>query len=344
TQFNSFYSLLSIATNKFLSNFLKLWRDKFNEILDDVIEEFIKDFTDMVEEFYELLLDLTEALFDDIISELNSFILSATNNYSTFLTNIVSLTRTAITNIINEFKRLTTELVPIINQAIIDAEAAMRKIVTKFKDIGKDAVDGFIEQIDLLFERTDESLVIFIKDISDKYAGTSGELYKKGYQIGQDLITGWINGMNSKLPDLLVYVGDIVDSFLAKVTQGLGIQSPSKVMYRLAQYTMDGFIFGIRNKFSELTNTMGMVTSIVSNGISPNIRLTGSRSQQLLLNYADSPLPMYNKGYQKLVSSNTINNGSSYNISNNYTMTVNTKPDKTMNLRRQFRTMEFIGV
>jgi hypothetical protein len=364
TSLNGLYSSFNQITSTFSTNMIRLWSVMFDSLIE-LMEEFVDEFIELLEDFLEAITTNVEDMFDNIVSLFASFINSILNSYSVFTTELVRLTTVAVINIINQFKRLETELVPIIERAIDAATAAMRKIVDAFRTIGTDAVDAFIEQVDTMLDRTVGAIDIFITEILDLYSGTGSTIYAAGRSIGVNFINGWIFGIESRLPALLVVVGNMVDSMVAKVESELLIESPSRVMFRLGEFTGDGLAMGIQNKISAVSNSMKMLTDSVVNsgfknkvtnfinkdifGTMNNIKtegllsIQGAAQRHLIDMNTGQNITSYSPDYQRLIASSS-NVSNSYVTNNSYAMTVNTKQDRVVPIRRKFRTMEFIGV
>lgn len=352
-------------TTIFFTQLIKEWKDHLNNIID-LVEGFIKSFNKLFEVFYSDILDNLDILFDESITRISDFISITLDNYSDFTDEIVKYTKKGIDDIIIQFERLLDELVPIVTSAIAAVKKAFEALTIDFDTIGKDAVAAFVLQLSLMYEQTEIVLDLFFEQLLLKYANTTGLMYINGTLLGINFIDGWINGLTSRLPTLLLVVTAIAEAVITTTKSTLAISSPSRVMFEMGQYTIDGLSNGITSKIGLATKSMEGVVNAITNSryknkigdfikkdifgtinktIVPELQLSGKSAQNMLIDLARQPTQSFgNADYNKLVSNNMSNSTTNYTTNNNYTMAINTKPDKTIGLRRQFRTMEFIGV
>jgi TP901 family phage tail tape measure protein len=85
------------------------------------------------------------------------------------------------------------------------------------------------------------------------------------FQVGADLISGFINGVNDRWDDAIRFVGDLFDAVVGGVKGILGIESPSTVMRGIGVDFIKGFIDGTGSMAEELKN---FVTGLVGGAVS----------------------------------------------------------------------------
>lgn len=71
-------------------------------------------------------------------------------------------------------------------------------------------------------------------------------------QIGANIIQGLLDGMSSLENDLYKKAEDIADSIAKTVQTALDIHSPSRVMFELGSYTMEGFMDGLESVYDPI--------------------------------------------------------------------------------------------
>lgn len=352
-------------TTLFFAQLLKEWKDQLSNILA-LVEGFIKSFNKLFDVFYAEILDNLDTLFDKSTTQIDDFISTVLTDYLDFTDELVKYTKKGIDDIILQFKRLLAELVPIVTSAIAAVKKAFETLTIDFDTIGKNAVAAFILQMSLLYEQTEIVLDLFLEQLLLKYSTETGLMYVNATLLGVNFIDGWINGLTSRLPTLLLVVTSIAEAIINTTKTTLNIQSPSRVMFTMGQYTIDGLSNGITSKIGLATRSMESVVNAITNSryktkisdfmkkdvfgtinktIVPELMLSGKSAQNMLIDLARQPAQSFgNADYNKLVSNNMSNSTTNYTTNNHYNMAINTKPDKTIGLRRQFRTMEFIGV
>lgn len=71
-------------------------------------------------------------------------------------------------------------------------------------------------------------------------------------EIGKNIIGGLVNGIKSMVGSVKSVVSDITNTVTGGVKRALRIQSPSKVMEEMGEYTGEGFAIGIKNSLKEV--------------------------------------------------------------------------------------------
>lgn len=118
----------------------------------------------------------------------------------------------------------------------------------KTKELGKDAVDGYNLGIT---DNTDSTLEI-IDGFIDKALEKFSTITSSVESIGVNTIKGLIDGMSSIENDLYRKAEDIADNVTKTMQTALDIHSPSKVMFELGGYTMEGFKDGMENLYDPI--------------------------------------------------------------------------------------------
>jgi hypothetical protein len=75
-------------------------------------------------------------------------------------------------------------------------------------------------------------------------------------QAGKDVVQGLINGVESKIGDLVHSLNKVWDNVPSTIKGLLKFGSPSKLFKKYGQYTVQGFINGVNSMSNKLTDTM----------------------------------------------------------------------------------------
>ena len=118
----------------------------------------------------------------------------------------------------------------------------------KTKELGKDAVDGYNLGITDNADSTLEIIDGFIDKALEKFSTITSSVES----IGVNTIKGLIDGMSSIENDLYRKAEDIADNVTKTMQTALDIHSPSKVMFELGGYTMEGFKDGMENLYDPI--------------------------------------------------------------------------------------------
>lgn len=122
----------------------------------------------------------------------------------------------------------------------------------KTKELGKDAVDGYNLGIT---DNTDSTLEI-IDGFIDKALEKFSTITSSVESIGVNTIKGLIDGMSSIENDLYRKAEDIADNVTKTMQTALDIHSPSRVMFELGGYTMEGFKDGMENLYDPIESSL----------------------------------------------------------------------------------------
>ena len=191
---------------------------------------------------------------------------------------------------------------------------------------GKYAVDGFNLGIT---ENTDSTL-----NVIDSYVGRAidgfAALITSFTQIGINAVEGLINGMSGKESSLYDKANEMAENVARTVQKALDIHSPSRVMFELGSYTMEGFMNGLESVYdpiavslkafggrAEIAPLQGISSSYTAadftnqigkqNPIQISTQSSGGESE-MLLRQQNELLQRQNELLMKLLQKPTINN------------------------------------
>lgn len=128
-----------------------------------------------------------------------------------------------------------------------------------------------------------------IPKIPEKVVEFFSSLPEKIKEIGENLITGFLEGIQSVWSDVKEGVGDFVDGVIRGFTDGFDTHSPSRITEGIGENVGKGLINGIDSQSSgALTTVQGMADQIIDrmsaamNGITDNIDRTMRNLQYTL--------------------------------------------------------------
>jgi phage-related protein len=92
------------------------------------------------------------------------------------------------------------------------------------------------------------------------------------YQTGRDVIMGFLNGVRDMVGRAVAEVKQMANDVIAGAKSILGIKSPSTVFKAFGQYTMEGYIVGIKGMTNPVLDLVSSVASnIAQSGVVPPI-------------------------------------------------------------------------
>ncbi len=113
--------------------------------------------------------------------------------------------------------------------------------------------------------------------------------------IGMNMMNGISNGINNNVHSVLDSIGSVASNMINRFTDILGIHSPSRVFYGLAEYTMEGFINGVDSEERTLVKTLTDIASSIGTSFSDSFNKSLNMAVQGLGDYTYSIKPELSK-------------------------------------------------
>lgn len=116
--------------------------------------------------------------------------------------------------------------------------------------LGKDATDGYAEGFRDRgnIANAQNAVSVFTSSVLDKFSEVIAPLN----QIGIDAMQGLLNGLSSMESSIYAKADEIANNVANAVKTALDIHSPSRVMFALGDYTMQGFQKGMENLYQPI--------------------------------------------------------------------------------------------
>lgn len=250
--------------------------------------------------------------------------------FETLGKNIMSFLGDALNWVINAFVQLPGQiwnlLVYIVKVASDAFESLKNNVIKHIVNLGVNLVEFFYNLPGMIWG----GLVSLGSMIGDQFTKIKDNVIKTVKKIGdidlqqagKDIMEGLKKGIKSKLEDLKNTVKNIGSNIQKGFKDAMGIQSPSKKMKILGQFTADGITEGIKEKMPELeamsikmasiplkhVPAEGMQKNTAENNTTKTMNMTNNNN----FNFAKmaDPEALVNKVVKKLARSNRLaNNG-----------------------------------
>lgn len=172
--------------------------------------------------------------------------------------------------------------------AIIAALIAIGVALYKNWDTIKAAATALYENIKARFNKIKDAIIIPITN-------SINTLKKINlFEIGKNIISGLIDGVKAMITKVKETIGNIAETITGGIKKALKIQSPSRVMEGLGEYTGEGLIKGLestKRALSSVSNSMGSVATAGAGAgsmmHSGTIRVEGINDKNQLVGVAD---------------------------------------------------------
>lgn len=226
---------------------------------------------------------------------------------STFLTDLWNSIVTIATNVWNTVAAFFTEvwnrIVGIFHTVFDPIIAWWTNLWTQIKDFittTNQAIGDFVsakwQEIKDFIMRTFGPIVEWFRDIWNKVSNSAGDgvnsvmSFITGlpgriwsavsgaatwlYQTGRDVIMGFLNGVRDMVGNAVAEVKRMAGDVIAGAKSILGIRSPSTVFKAFGQYTMEGYIVGVKGMTNPVLDTMAAVAQNIANaGVIPPVTI-----------------------------------------------------------------------
>lgn len=173
------------------------------------------------------------------------------------------------------------------------------------KRLGEYAVEGY--NIGIGSSESKRSTTNIISSYVGNILGEFSKVIDPLKRIGVDAMKGLNSGLESMEDSIYVKAGNIAGNVAKTVMDSLEIHSPSRVMFRLGDYTMQGFQNGLENLYQPILSSVKGFSKDLQYTPEPNL-------SDIYINHQYSPTPYMtqynNSGYQNngYVQNNTETN------------------------------------
>lgn len=95
-------------------------------------------------------------------------------------------------------------------------------------------------------------------------------------EVGQNMIQGLINGIKNMISKVKEAIGSVVSTVTSGIKKALKIESPSKVMEEMGEYTAEGFAVGIKGSLKEVERQTSAMARIPVEASTPTAAASNS--------------------------------------------------------------------
>jgi len=187
-----------------------------------------------------------------------------------------------------------------------ETAAKIGEILRKFNDFRRNIADNiglairwvtrFINEVGNLAGRIRTSIgnvISVFTDMPGRILRTLVNARNLLYSTGRNIVSGLIDGITSRLGDLLSTVSGMANSIRDKAAGVLDIFSPSRVMAELGRNTVEGFIVGIKATVPDLTDAVAaMARSVPRTAALADATAPGGMGSFRLAPAGDAPTPI----------------------------------------------------
>lgn len=244
--------------------------EKLGPILLDLAEIFREQLPFAIEfvkaalEVLGIALDVLHFLLEEIIVPAVELVASVLNNqYVDAISNASRETGNKAISMVQRFEEFRSGVSSAIDHAGVFLRGFVRTVSTWVSDVA---------------EGTRHVISTFTR-LPGEITSALGNMASLLFSAGQDVILGFISGMESLLGRVRNIASEIASIASGAVTDLLGISSPSRVMRGFGQNTVEGFVLGLQDQFPDLRREMRDIAASVpqimadNTGAAPRIQV-----------------------------------------------------------------------
>jgi len=133
---------------------------------------------------------------------------------------------------------------------------------------GLSVVTGFNQGINANVSRTYDTLNRYTESIQSGFSNISNSFYN----IGESVIQGFSNGLTNKQDEIYKRAQTISNNVVKTIKNALSIHSPSKIMFELGNYTMQGFRNGLESLYRPILSSVKGFSSDLQIAPAPDLK------------------------------------------------------------------------
>lgn len=232
---------------------------------DKYMQEWLENYRNAIQEANKIIAEsgidgagwsknATEAVIDTIIDTMNS-----PANIGQIIDGYQQLAKDGIDGYVNAWKETgdieaATAAAAQVGLDALANEQDSHSPSKEYEKLGKDAVDGYINGIigEESIQKTCDAITMYMDSIKDKFLYL-GSVFM---EIGSQAMNGLLNGISSVENSLYEKAKGIADNIANTVKSALDIHSPSKVMFQLGDFTMEGLENGLENRYQPILSSI----------------------------------------------------------------------------------------
>lgn len=119
-----------------------------------------------------------------------------------------------------------------------------------------------VSSIKSAFSSGVSSVVSLAQGLPGRIVSALGGLGSRLYSAGADAMRGFLNGLADVGSAVITKARSIADSVVSTISDALSIGSPSKVMYQIGRWTMEGFVNGLDAMTPAVANSLALPSPV----------------------------------------------------------------------------------
>lgn len=194
-----------------------------------------------------------------IWNAIRSVINSVVTSIKSTVTNAFNAMRSVISSIMSSIRSVVSSAWNGIRSAVSSAVSSVRSVVSNGFNALKSVVTSAMSNVVSAVKNGWNNAVNFLKSINLT-------------SIGQHIIQGLINGIKSKVGEVVGVAKSIANKVTSTIKSAMDIHSPSRVTKNLGEHTGQGFANGIKSKTSAAEKSAKAVAAAAKKGFNDSMK------------------------------------------------------------------------
>lgn len=280
--FETVFNAISDLLSAFVDFFQAVWEE-----WGDVIMTYI-------EVIWDLISGIFQTAFDLVMDVFNIFKKAFEGDWEGLWEGV----KTLFSNIWDNIKKLAKTYIDgvkdIISKVLDKIKKKWDKVWGDIKKFLSETWDNIKETVSTKANEVWQSVKDMAKDMIDALKSLPGD----ALQIGKDFIRGMIDGIGSMGTALKESVSNMAGNAVKWAKGKLGINSPSKVMHEIGEWTTEGFADGIEDEEDLVRKSINVITDFNDDDFktptNPYLSGAGGRSGSKIITNNNSSAPVIN--------------------------------------------------
>lgn len=205
-----------------------------------------------------------------VLNPLDNLIKSMTDNLKTFINDCITHGENSDKNFGTGINNNSSNVINAVNSIL----AKLKSILTAFVNSSVSYGQGIDNSISNGINSKATTVTNMLNNLSNRIKSTLLQMNTACKPYGDGIVVQLANGVNASSSKLTTIVKTLTDKVIQQFRSGFGIHSPSKVMYQIGNYLMQGLVNGMssKNVSDFISKWIGDITSSAGGAASGNVQ------------------------------------------------------------------------
>ena len=211
-----------------------------------------------------------EGMMTNFVNSIQSRVSGIISDMQSIMDGIWNSITSAAGNIVSAITQIMSDFAAAISNTYDQAVGAIQNVLSGVKGAISNASADIVGAITSVMNSFNGAISKAKSDASSAMGEvtsaikSAADVASELYNIGVNVIQGLINGITAKASAVTSALSGVVSRAVAAVEAKLGINSPSKVMKEIGEYTVEGFVVGVEEGMPAVEESLSKIGTFVS--------------------------------------------------------------------------------